>query len=165
MKKMKKEDVPAITSFNMDHSFLSNFPDARIRYMKKDYPTLEHAYQAAKSTDENEREKIRLAETAGKAKRYGRAVKALRPDWEEVKFKIMKKLLHRKFRIPELRAKLLATGDAYLSEGNWWHDQIWGDCTCSKCKAIPGRNMLGKLLMEVRSEIRAGVRHKTVNCM
>ncbi|NGT90448.1 NADAR family protein [Clostridium perfringens] len=47
----------------------------------------------------------------------------------------------------ELRRKLIATGDKYLEEGNTWNDTYLGVC---KGK---GRNMLGKILMRVRSEI------------
>jgi predicted NAD-dependent protein-ADP-ribosyltransferase YbiA (DUF1768 family) len=49
---------------------------------------------------------------------------------------------------------LLATGDEELIEGNTWHDNTWGNCVCQKCQDIPGRNMLGMLLMELRTEIR-----------
>lgn len=49
-----------------------------------------------------------------------------RPDWEDVKVDIMLGLLRQKFQHPELGAKLLATGDAYLVEGNTWGDTFWG---------------------------------------
>jgi hypothetical protein len=56
----------------------------------------------------------------------------------------------------ELRKKLLATGDATLIEGNYWHDNYWGVCTCENCvsNGIVGRNRLGTLLMKVREEIK-----------
>ena len=62
--------------------------------------------------------------------------------------------LRYKFAIPELRDKLLATGDQYLEEGNSWHDNYWGNCDCPRCKDTMGRNMLGQLLMQVREEIK-----------
>ena len=62
--------------------------------------------------------------------------------------------LRKKFANPELRDLLLATGDEELVEGNYWHDNEWGNCTCPRCKNIPGKNKLGKLLMQVREEIK-----------
>jgi len=47
---------------------------------------------------------------------------------------------------------LLDTGSQELVEGNVWHDNFWGNCTCSKCPE-PGENHLGKLLMKIRSEL------------
>ena len=49
--------------------------------------------------------------------------------------------------------RLLSTSNATLVEGNWWHDNFWGDCYCPKCKGIPGANTLGRLLMELRSKL------------
>jgi predicted NAD-dependent protein-ADP-ribosyltransferase YbiA (DUF1768 family) len=49
---------------------------------------------------------------------------------------------------------LLDTGDEELVEGTTWHDNIWGNCSCPKCKNIPGQNRLGKLLMQIREEIK-----------
>jgi predicted NAD-dependent protein-ADP-ribosyltransferase YbiA (DUF1768 family) len=67
----------------------------------------------------------------------------------------MLRLLREKFTDhPGLRGKLLATGDAYLEERNYWHDVIWGACTCSTHKG-GGQNMLGVLLMIVRGELRS----------
>jgi len=54
---------------------------------------------------------------------------------------------------PDLRKKLLATGTEELVEGNTWHDNYWGDCSCPECKNIKGRNQLGITLMRVRKEM------------
>ena len=56
--------------------------------------------------------------------------------------------LRLKFAIPELAEKLLATGEAELIEGNSWGDTTWG-----VYKDI-GENRLGKLLMQVRQELK-----------
>jgi len=53
----------------------------------------------------------------------------------------------------ELLKLLIATKPHDLIEGNYWHDNIWGDCLCSRCKNIKGQNLLGKILMEVREEL------------
>ena len=65
--------------------------------------------------------------------------------------------MKQKFNWPELRTKLLATGNRVLVEGNYWHDNFWGECTCEKCKATQkAENWLGKLLMERRDLIPFG---------
>ena len=62
-------------------------------------------------------------------------------------------LLRQKFRNPKLRELLLGTGEAVLVEGNLHHDNYWGNRKCKKCAEIPGNNQLGKLLMQVRTEL------------
>jgi N-glycosidase YbiA len=74
---------------------------------------------------------------------------ALRSDWEVVKVGIMEQCLRSKFAGSELRSLLLSTGDAELVEGNTWNDRFWGVCRGK------GQNHLGKLLMRIRSELRA----------
>lgn len=137
------------------YEFLSNFYPARVEFEGIWYPTTEHAYQAAKSLKITDRMRIGLLPTAGQAKRAGQKVK-LRPDWATAKFKVMEALVLQKFtRHPKLRHALQETGDAYLLEGNTWHDNVWGDCTCGrkKCRA-KGQNNLGRILMEVRHATR-----------
>lgn len=127
--------------------WLSNFFPAPVVYRGVNYNTVEHAYQAAKTLVLAEREQIRMCSTPGKAKRLGREV-TMRPDWDKIKLTVMLHLLRQKFNIPELRDKLLATGDIRLIEGNTWGDTFWGVCNRT------GMNHLGRLLMQVRSELR-----------
>ena len=96
---------------------------------------------------------IAAAHTPGRAKRLGRKCQ-LRPDWEEIKIPVMRSALRKKFSDPELKAKLLATGDQHLEEGNTWHDNFWGVCYCDRCQDIMAHNHLGKLLMELRKELK-----------
>lgn len=142
-----------IDKFEGEYEFLSNFYSSPITWMGVEYPTVEHFFQAMKTFDEEEREEIAAAPTPGKAKRMGRAVH-LRSDWNEASETYMQVGLMLKFVNPDLKARLLATGDADLIEGNTWHDNLWGSCSCDKCANIPGQNKLGKLLMKVRAEIR-----------
>ena len=152
---------PVVMYFDGEYAFLSNFYDSPIEFMTVDgkkmiAPTVEHAFQAEKAMFSAEQEAILKADTPGRAKRLGRHV-LLRPDWEDVKDKVMEEFVSRKFRLPELRDKLLATGNANLVEGNTWHDSVWGICTCPKCinnPNIKGQNKLGKILMKVRDSIR-----------
>ena len=137
--------------FENEFEFLSNFSKSEIILDGIIYPTVEHFFQAMKTKDPIQRAEIAAAPTPGKAKRLGRHVQ-LRSDWEEVKEQIMEDGLRLKFADPELKAKLLATGDKYLEEGNTWHDNYWGVCYCIDCQDIMGKNHLGKLLMKLRTE-------------
>jgi ribA/ribD-fused uncharacterized protein len=138
-----------ITSFRGEFRFLSNFYPSRIQMGVLVYPTVEHAFQAAKCRSVGDRQRIAEAPTPGAAKRMGRRVQ-LRPDWEQVKFKAMAWCLHEKFtRHDDLRMRLLSTGDRELVEGNTWGDRCWGQCPVGV-----GENMLGKLLMSLRRELR-----------
>lgn len=144
-----------IRKFDREYAFLSNFYPATLAFEGELYPTVEHAFQAAKTDSPEERATVRTAGSPGQAKRRGRQV-TLRPDWEEIKNEIMRDMLRIKFRDAGLRELLLATGEAELVEGNGWHDRYWGQCECARCKG-QGRNILGQLLMQVREEIRAEV--------
>ena len=142
-----------IIEFEEKYAFLSNFYPSPFTHDGIEYPTVEHFFQAAKTLDIQERKAIAAAKTPGLAKRMGRSVQ-LRPDWEKVKAYYMELGLRLKFANKDLAEKLLATGDEELIEGNWWHDNIWGSCMCDKCINIPGRNMLGILLMDLRKKLR-----------
>jgi ribA/ribD-fused uncharacterized protein len=151
-----------IKDFRFENRYLSNFHLVTVQLDGAAYASTEHAYQAAKYLDPKRREIFTLEfnpnlSPAG-AKKLGQ-LKGIREDWDAVKVSVMRELLLQKFKQPELGAKLLATGDAYLEEGNYWHDVFWGVCyhkmdghTCKKPEHEAfGENNLGKLLMEVRA--------------
>jgi len=136
-----------INKFDGEHSFLSNFFECDITFEGKHYPSVEHAFQAAKTLNETERSIVCAAATPGKAKRLGQGV-MLRNNWDAIKDDVMFELLERKFILIEnLKEKLILTGDAKLIEGNNWNDTYWGICNGI------GQNKLGKLLMKVRDKI------------
>ena len=115
-----------IAEFQGEYRFLSNFWPAEVVYEGITFPTSEHAYQAAKTLDPEQRKKIAALKTPAEAKHAGEALEQ-REDWNDVKFKVMEDVVRYKFtHHDELRQKLLATGDASLEEGNTWNDQIWG---------------------------------------
>lgn len=129
------------------------------------YPTVEHAYQAAKSLDMNDRKAIaERIESPGAAKKYGRTIK-IRPDWDSMKRSIMLRLLRQKFfNNADLRQLLISTGDQHLEEGNYWHDNYWGVCYCNVCnndRNIESYNWLGQLLMHVRLELQINAYNHT----
>ena len=133
-----------IDSFRGGHAFLSNFAAVKVRLDGVEFPTVEHAYMAAKTIDPRHREWVRGASTPGKAKRMGRQI-TLRADWEDVKLQTMEMLLQQKCSQEPFRSQLDATGDALLVEGNTWGDRFWGVCRGE------GENHLGKLLMKIRA--------------
>jgi N-glycosidase YbiA len=116
--------MTTIDRYTSAHDFLSNFHPSPIEVDGVVYPTVEHAFQAAKTFDRAEKQSVADGATPGAAKRLGRKVR-LRPDWEQVKIGIMEELVRLKFTTgPDLLAKLLATGNAELIEDNTWNDRF-----------------------------------------
>ena len=143
-----------IDSFTDKYAFMSNFSYSPMEFEGISVPTAEHAFQMMKASTQDMREFIAMAPTASQAKSRGRGVK-IRGDWEQIKFDIMYRIQLAKYRQnSHLLASLLATGYAELEEGNWWHDNIYGNCKCERCRDIEGHNMLGNILMKVRKELR-----------
>jgi len=143
-----------IDRFIGQYSFLSNFAYCdNLEIFGDNYKTAEHAFQAMKSINPDERNYIRNCDTSGQAKRAGKKI-TLREDWDEIKVGIMNYIVLAKFTQNNyFKELLLLTGSDILIEGNKWHDNFWGNCSCPKCKNIDGLNHLGKILMIVRSEI------------
>ena len=148
--------MEAITSFSGDHSFLSNFSPHKVLWLTVPggwCPTAEHAYQASKTPELKQKITISKLATPGQAKRAGKLVR-LHADWEDVKLLVMEGIVTSKFKQnPAIMNKLIETGTAQLVEGNRWHDNFWGDCSCDRCKDIEGLNHLGKILMKIRDDI------------
>lgn len=144
-----------IDNFRGKYYFLSNFYKSNIKVNNgKIFPSSEHLFQALKTKNKDEQEKIRLCKTPGEAKKLGYKVQLV-DNWEDVKIAVMEKILFIKFtRNDTLKELLLATEERELIEGNTWHDNFWGNCTCPKCKNIEGKNNLGKLLMKLRTQIK-----------
>ncbi len=144
----------AITHFRGEYDFLSNFYASEVEMDGAEYPTIEHAFQAAKTHDYAQRQAIRNAKTPSSAKAMGRKLKR-REDWFDVSLQIMETLVRQKFTdYPNLREKLLATGDAQLIEGNTWNDKFYGCIWNAKQNEWVGENHLGRILMKVRDELR-----------
>ena len=136
-----------INEFRNDNYFLSNFYECPVTYDGLTYRNNEAAFQAQKCINPKDREQFTTINSS-EAKKLGRRV-LLRKDWEDIKVQVMKEIVTAKFEQNEdLQQKLLDTGDAYLEEGNTWGDRIWGTVNGT------GANNLGKILMEVRENIR-----------
>jgi ribA/ribD-fused uncharacterized protein len=136
-----------IEGFDKEFRFLSNFWYCYLEVEGEVYLSVEHAYQAAKTTDPVLRREIREAPDARAAKKLSKKIKkTLRQDWDDVKLGIMEDLLRQKFQDPDLRKALELTRPHVLEETNWWGDRYWG-----VCRGV-GENHLGKLLMKIRDD-------------
>ena len=128
----------------------SNFAPYPIAIDGQEWPTSEHYFQAQKFLDSERRERIRHTPSPMIAAHLGRDRKArLRADWEEVKLDVMRKAVRAKFTQHEdIRRLLLDTGNATIVE-HTTNDRFWGDGGDGS-----GKNWLGRILMEIRSELR-----------
>lgn len=144
---MTEENI--INKFWGKYRFLSNFYKTKITIDGKEYPSTEHYFQAMKFSDEEVQEKIRTTPKPSDAKKLAHKFKA-REDWWNISKDIMEKALMTKFSLPNMKEKLLETGNKILQEGNTWGDTFWG----IDIKTGEGENNLGKLLMKVREKLR-----------
>lgn len=148
-----------IARFHLKYEFLSNFYPCPVTYPNYwpdsanakvvCYPSAEHAYQAAKTTNQEWRIRILNSPTPAAAKSLGRKV-PLRRDWDTIKIDVMNSVIRSKFSNENFVRLLLGTGDAILIEGNTWGDDFWG----VDLKTGIGQNELGKILMNLRSELK-----------
>ena len=133
---------------------LSNYAESPVYFDDEVYPTVENAFQAAKLLDRDARSPFKTCSPAFAIK-LGRRV-IIRNGWDQSKVAIMRGLLKQKYtKGSEFASILLATGDAYLCDGNDSHDNYWGVCLCKKCENVKHRNILGQLLMQIREELKA----------
>lgn len=132
-----------IDGFSGGYRWLSNFWRSPVTFEGQIYPTVEHAYQAAKFLDARDRGRIAAIESPGDAKRLAKSMR-VRSDWDSVRLPLMHSLLRQKFKAPELRNQLRDTYPLTLAETNDWGDIFWGNCNGV------GENHLGRLLMEIR---------------
>jgi ribA/ribD-fused uncharacterized protein len=189
-------DDAAIVKFAGSFRFLSNFYTSPIRIpiamvhdaLRVDsraaasthptFPvtaaTVEHAFQALKAIHADWFIEVMLAPTAAQAREIGKRQipkTSLRPDWDQVRVPIMRELVRIKFEELILRARLLATGERELVEGNSWGDRFWGavptemaagERVAAQVNGLKyvGENWLGRILMERRSAIRAGIKNE-----
>ena len=148
-----------VAHFYGRYAFLSNMAPCAMEYEGMRYRSVEAAFQAAKTLDPDER--VPFTQMDGRQAKGSGHELVLRPDWGQVKGDIMLQLVRYKFRHnPQMAEQLKGTGTSLLIEGNRWHDNEYGNCTCGrpKCASQPGVNLLGKILMQVRVELNGGTK-------
>ena len=135
---------------------LTNYYMCNVKIDNLTFSSSEAAYHAEKFLDKDIK-KLMTKLIPDEAKHVSRElVRFIRPDWDNVKYDLMKKIVTEKFKQnPECLKDLLCTGNMELIEDTTgWHDNIWGECTCEECKSKEHKNYLGKILMEVREELK-----------
>jgi ribA/ribD-fused uncharacterized protein len=138
----------SITQFTGRWWILSNYAYCDIVVDGERYQSVEHYFQAMKARDPGDRERIRVAESPDDAKRLGKSVPRI-ANWTDRRIDFMRRGLRAKFSISNPPGQaLLATGIAFLAEGNDWGDDEWGIVDGV------GLNLLGILLMEHRGALR-----------
>ena len=147
-KEPEPEPEEVIDTFTGEYTFLANGYPAPVRYDGMTFNNVVSAFQAAKTLDKDEREQFVWADPRT-AVRLGHNI-TLRPDWEDIKVSVMTALVTCKFCCNDvLTDKLLATGDKKIIAGKGAHtDSFWG-----VDKNGEGENMLGQILMTVRSTL------------
>lgn len=143
-----KKDV----GFDGTQRWLSNMFPCEINIKGLRFMSVEAAYQASKYSHHPNIVKRFQNLPAIISKKYNQKLLAgdidIVSDFDQRKIKIMKFLVNEKFKNPYLRQKLILTGDRELVEENNWHDTFWGVCNGE------GENNLGKILMEIRGNVK-----------
>lgn len=137
------------SSKSASYNELSNFHKAKFLLDGKEWPTVEHYFQAQKfPTSPEYQEKIRGASEPNKAKTLGASKEfPIRNDWDTYRDEVMRKALKAKFeQNPNLKTLLLSTTGRPLVENT--SDAYWGQGRNKK-----GKNRLGLLLMELRDSL------------
>lgn len=148
---IKNEDT-AIMLFRGEYFFLSNFYEGKIfDYRGYKFTNTEAPFHAEKCWG---RVKEFEMERPSQSKKLGRKI-LMREDWDKVKDQVMYNVCYAKFTQDEtLKAKLLATGDRELVEGNCHKDRCWGMTYSQKYNLWIGENRLGIVLMKLREDLR-----------
>ena len=131
--------------FRNEYWFLSNMFECPIVYRGLKFRNVEAAFHAQKS----EKDASRFCNLDGfTAKKLGRAI-PLRADWSAVRIQLMTEIIYAKFtQNTALQKLLLNTGNTPIIEENSWNDTFWGTCNGR------GQNHLGKILMNIRENLR-----------
>lgn len=154
-----------IDKFRGEFSYLSNMYSCDIEVDGVIYPSVENAFCALKCKHLKDREHFvslsspdakKLGKIIGKGKKvtiegvtYG-PIEKVEGYNDTVALENMRKLLDIKFSNPFERIKLDKTGKRKIIEGNTWHDNFYGSCSCDRCTDEIKHNHLGKMLMEIR---------------
>lgn len=141
--------MPMIVEFQGENRWLSNFATADVEYQGLTYPSVEHAWIASKTEDENIRKTFTNPGLhPATVKKLGASITPSQ-YWKANKVGIMRELLISKYSKDPFKTTLINTANDYIQEGNWWGDTFWGFCLERK----EGENVLGGLIMEIRYEL------------
>jgi ribA/ribD-fused uncharacterized protein len=134
------------------YGIFSNLYPSPVLFEDKLYPTAEHAYQAGKARKPEVRDWILSAPSPALAAMaaHGLYPWDVTPNWTEIKFDRMRRVLRAKFeQHPDLRELLIGTRQARLVEAGTVNNAV--NRLRGKVNGV-GQNMLGVMLMELRAE-------------
>ena len=150
-------DLPEFKEFSADY-------EAPMQVDGMTFPTVQHYMQWSKAKqfgDAEAQAKILKTTSPKSVKTYGDKVKNVDESaWNEKRDDLMRIALKAKFmQHPDLRAKLLSTGDKPIGEANardkYWSIGTGADTAKAKVPSKwPGKNRLGALLMDLRAELK-----------
>jgi len=147
-------DIKFYRASEKPYGAFSNLFRREIVFENRTFKTSEHAYQAGKPVDSKVTEWILNAPTPGllAMAAHGLYTWDIRPDWSKIKYDRMRAVLRAKFtQHDDLRDLLLSTGDSRLVEAGTTDNLVnrtWGEVNGK------GKNLLGVMLMELRTELR-----------
>ena len=148
-----------LTFTTTENRWLSNMTYVDIEHQGIIYPSTENFYQAIKYDKDDFCEEVDYLITVRKylatvkpheAKKFSRKYQMTNSKFEDNKLKIMLYVQRKKYSQEPFRSNLLGTGDCHIEEGNYWKDLYWG----VDLKTRKGENNLGKIIMQVREEIK-----------
>lgn len=146
-----------IMPFNKE-SKLSNYYECKVNYFGMVFNSSEAAYQSQKFEDIYMQQRF-IGLTPDESKHLARRWKRnWRSNWDTYKIHVMYEIVKNKMlQNIDCRLELMNTGTSIIIEDTTgWHDNIWGYCSCDKCKNKEHTNYLGKILMQIREEFRNG---------
>jgi ribA/ribD-fused uncharacterized protein len=137
--------------------FLANFSTHSIRLHDRTWRTVEHFFQAQKFAGTFREDAIEQTSSPSSAKALAKSwARYKRRDWSGVRLLIMREAIWAKFtQHNDLALLLLSTDEKNIVEKTN-HDRFWG---CDQDGR--GSNMMGKILMEVRADLRTSWDLKT----
>jgi ribA/ribD-fused uncharacterized protein len=150
----KQAEVRFYRANEKPYGAFSNLYRCEVVFEGRTYATAEHAYQAGKALKAAVREWILQAPTPALAAMaaHGLYTWDVVPNWASIKVDRMRSVLRAKFSQHEaLRQLLIDTGSRRLVEAatvNNAVNRFWGEVDGK------GENTLGKLLMELREDLR-----------
>lgn len=152
MDKLTLDTDKQVFFYEQEFYVLSNFSSFKIRWRGILFPTSEHAYHwesfYGPNGSQQHRDYIEEAASAHEAYQYTQYHKAeRRVEWDQIKVPTMRQILLAKWDQHEyVRRKLFETGNRWIIE-NSWRDDFWG-----WGPERNGKNVLGQLWMQIRSE-------------
>lgn len=156
-KQLSQETKDTVYFFSHAYDPLNNWSAHIVEIWGNKFPTVEHAFHYRKFSDTYPEiaAKVLNASSPWAAMQAARKYKnEVRPDWHEVKIGIMTEINRAKFIQNEDALEcLLKTGNKKIVENSPWNS-FWGCGENGK-----GKNMMGKILMQIREELRTSPDH------